>query len=260
MTVSRSDTPAFEHSDRVAAAFGLTWALLGSTLALGWVREAEGASALVTRVPVAGLNGVWAAGTDWDAGEVRAMLADVAREGVPFCLQTRPSRSRSGQEIADELGMKLDHSVPLMVATAVPEVADPVGLSFRALSPAEAPMHCELAGPAFGGTPELFAAVMTGDMFALREVHAYAGEVDRQAAVTAITVTVRNAVGIFNVATAETHRRRGYGAAITALAAREGFRRGADIAWLQSSAAGYGVYERLGFKTVERWPCWVHGL
>ncbi len=79
MTVSRSDTPAFEHSDRVAAAFGLTWALLGSTLAVGWVRAAEGATALVTRVPVAGLNGVWAAGTDWDAGEVRAMLADVAR-------------------------------------------------------------------------------------------------------------------------------------------------------------------------------------
>lgn len=121
-------------------------------------------------------------------------------------------------------------------------------------------MHCELAGPAFGGTPELFAAVMTGDMFALPEVHAYVGEVDRQAAVTAITVTVGNAVGIFNVATAETHRRRGYGAAITALAAQEGFRRGADIAWLQSSAAGYGVYERLGFRTAERWPCWVHEL
>jgi hypothetical protein len=28
-------------------------------------------------------------------------------------------------------------------------------------------------------------------------------------------------------------------------------------AFLQSSALGFGVYEQLGFRTVERWECWV---
>jgi hypothetical protein len=31
---------------------------------------------------------------------------------------------------------------------------------------------------------------------------------------------------------------------------------GVSWAWLQSSEAGYSVYERLGFTTIERWPCW----
>jgi hypothetical protein len=37
----------------------------------------------------------------------------------------------------------------------------------------------------------------------------------------------------------------------------DGLAAGASWAWLQSSAAGYRVYEALGFETVERWRCWV---
>ena len=48
-----------------------------------------------------------------------------------------------------------------------------------------------------------------------------------------------------------------YGAAITAHAVRDGLHNGALWAWLQSSEVGYRVYERLGFTTLERWPCWV---
>lgn len=57
----------------------------------------------------------------------------------------------------------------------------------------------------------------------------------------------------------EAHRRPGCGAAITAHAARIGFEGETEFAWLQSSEAGYGVDERLGLATLERWPYWTFG-
>jgi len=243
-------------ADAVASALGSTWALLATTLKTGWAREAAGVHTLVTGVPVPALNGAWVVRNDGDAAEVRAGLADVARDGVPFCLETRPSW-REGEVIAAAHGMVADADIPLMAAVG-PINASPVdGLSLRDLAADEAPLHCEVAGPAFGAPPDLFAAVITEDVLARGEVRGYVGEVDGEAVVTAMSVTVGDAVGIFNVATLADHRRRGYGAAITARAARDGFLNGASWAWLQSSAVGYGVYERLGFTTLERWPCWV---
>jgi predicted GNAT family acetyltransferase len=57
-------------------------------------------------------------------------------------------------------------------------------------------------------------------------------------------------VGVFNVATPPEHRRKGYGARITAKAVASGFRHGAESAFLQASEMGFGVYEALGFRTV----------
>jgi predicted GNAT family acetyltransferase len=88
-------------------------------------------------------------------------------------------------------------------------------------------------------------------------MRAYVGEVDGEVVTTALGMTRADNVGIFNVATPPEHRRRGYGAAVTARAAADGFAAGATWAWLQSSTAGYHVYEAIGFRTLERWLCWV---
>ena len=45
------------------------------------------------------------------------------------------------------------------------------------------------------------------------------------------------------------------GAAVTG--SRAGSAAGAAWAWLQSSPPGYGIYARLGFRTVETWDCWI---
>ena len=79
----------------------------------------------------------------------------------------------------------------------------------------------------------------------------YVGRVDGRDVSTAVGFTSGDAVGIFNVATPPEHRGRGYGAALTAAAAAEGFAAGAEFAWLQSSALGLPVYRRLGFREVE---------
>jgi ribosomal protein S18 acetylase RimI-like enzyme len=54
--------------------------------------------------------------------------------------------------------------------------------------------------------------------------------------------------GVYNVATAPQARRRGIGAALTAVAIAEGRDRGYEVAALGASELGYGVYRRMGFE------------
>jgi GNAT superfamily N-acetyltransferase len=244
-------------ADAVAAALGSTWALLASTLEAGWAREANGFHTLVTGMPVPTLNGAWVLGEDASATQVQAELDAVKDEAVPFCLQSRPSWRSAGQIIASARGLTAEPDIPLMAGVGPLEAAPAASLSVRHLEPGEARVHCEVAGPAFGAPPELLAQLVTNEVLGLAEVTGYVGQVHGEEVVTALSVTVADAVGIFNVGTLPTHRGRGYGAAITAAATREGFECGASFAWLQSTEAGYGVYARLGFATLERWPCWV---
>lgn len=67
----------------------------------------------------------------------------------------------------------------------------------------------------------------------------------------------RDAVSAREPQPALDHRRHGYGAAITGRAVHDGLAQGARWAWLQSSADGYGIYQKLGFRTQESWECWV---
>jgi predicted GNAT family acetyltransferase len=103
----------------------------------------------------------------------------------------------------------------------------------------------------------VLAGLITPVVLGLPQVRGYVGEVGGEPVVTAMSVTLEQGVGIFNVATPPAYRRRGYGAAATARALRDGLDDGASWVWLQSTEAGYGVYETLGFATLERWPCWV---
>ena len=80
-------------------------------------------------------------------------------------------------------------------------------------------------------------------------VSGYLGRLDGRAVSTSMLVTAGGVAGIYNVATLAEYRGRGIGAALTVaplIEARDmgGYRIGA----LQSSAMGYGVYQRLGFR------------
>jgi predicted GNAT family acetyltransferase len=64
-------------------------------------------------------------------------------------------------------------------------------------------------------------------------------------------------VGVFNVAVAPDHRRRGYGAALSARTVLDGLATGARRALLMSSEMGLSVYQQLGFREIERWSYWL---
>jgi ribosomal protein S18 acetylase RimI-like enzyme len=206
------------------------------------------------------MNGLYVFRHDVDVQEVRTLLMEVSQAGFPFCLQARPALRGAFAKVADELGMAPDEDVPLMVLddpTALRGAAQTDGLTVRLLAPGEQAIHEDLLAAGFEMPSDTAHAIM--ELIAgARGLRAFVGEVAGTGFTTAVTLPSTDAsVGVFNVATPPEHRRRGYGAAITASAVLDGLDHGATFAWLQSSVSGYPVYQRLGFRVVESWPVWV---
>jgi ribosomal protein S18 acetylase RimI-like enzyme len=156
--------------------------------------------------------------------------------------------------------MAYSEDIPLMVVqdpgqlNAAPTVS---GLVIRELSPDEAQLHARVAAAGFEVPLEMFLQLMTPSVLATPGVRCYVGEADGLPVTTGLGINLGSNVAIFNIATPPEHRRRGYGAAVTARAVADGLAAGAMWSWLQSSPDGYRVYEGLGFRTIESWPCWI---
>jgi GNAT superfamily N-acetyltransferase len=241
----------------IARAVPDTLAALAGTLPAGWASGTEAAAAVVTGLPVPTLNGVWALDGAAPPARLESALGAVAEEGVPFCLQARPECRAAAVEAAATLGLiPAPAELPLMVLDGPLGVAGAPGLTIRPLGLDESSLHGELAARAFAADPEVFDQV-TDPALTLPGTRVYLGEVGGEAVTTALAVTVGEAVAVFNVATPPEYRRRGYGAAITGRILNDSLAAGASWAWLQSSPEGVGVYQRLGFRRVETWSCWM---
>lgn len=250
-----------DRAEETAVALAEAWQALLTVHPEAWTVYQDGLSAFATGIPLAGLNGVSCSRVDPDPEEVRQLLRELRARGLPHLLQLRPATRAAVLAVPDEEGLVPDAGVPLM------RLDDPAplerarvvapGLSVRQLGPDETALHALIAAAGFEEEPEHFMRLLPPVVLNLDGVRAYVGEVDGEIVTTALGMTHAGNVGIFNVATPPEHRRRGYGAAVTARAAADGFAAGASWAWLQSSTAGYRVYEALGFRTVERWRCWV---
>jgi GNAT superfamily N-acetyltransferase len=246
--------------DLAARAFAETWQHLFAAIAGGWTVDEPGVTTGVSGVALPTVNGVWVHGTDVDAGVVGALLDRVAATGLPFCLQARPQVAQSMADVAADRAMTPDEVVPLMVLAEVGDLQineAPPDLTVRELVPEEAVIHARVAAPAFEAPVEAFVQLMSPSALSAPGVRCYVGEVEGQPVTTGFGVTRAAYVAIFNIATLPTYRRRGYGAAITTRAVADGVADGAKWAWLQSSSAGYKVYQGLGFRTAEDWHCWV---
>jgi N-acetylglutamate synthase len=243
----------------VARSFGSVWERLarqGGTV--GWATTTPDMTALVTGLPLADLNGVWAHGDALDPHEVHALLDEVASKDVPYCLQGRPALHDTLSAVASDRGLVAGTAVPLLALTddSLLEGAAVSGLTIRELAPAEYDLHCRVAADGFEAPIEVFTTLMAM-MRATPGLRIYVGEAAGDVVTTAASVPAAgDAVGIFNVATPPTHRGQGFGAAVTAHAIVQSRADGATWAWLQSSSMGYGVYQRLGFALVEHWPQW----
>lgn len=225
----------------------------------GWTVRTAGALAGVTGVAIPTLNGVWAYGADADPEPVSAFLDRIDGAEMAYCLQF--SRDSSGHlaELAERRGMSREADIPLMVLEGEGDIAgfDVGELAIDVLEPEHAAVHAELAAAGFDAPVDAFLQVTTPAVLGRSGVRTYVGSIAGDRVVTGVGVHLDSCVGIFNIATLPGYRRRGYGAALTARAVRDGFAQGASWAWLQSTPAGYGVYEALGFRTVESWECWI---
>lgn len=247
-------------ADDAARAVTATWEGLFELLQVGWFERREGAVAGVTGIPIAMFNGVWAEATAPAAATVGQLLDRVRASDLPCCAQLRPGTPDDVIAEVAGRGLLLVTDMPLMVledAGRLARAQQVEGLAVRRLPPEELPVHLGLVSDAFGLDKAVFAEVFTPETLERPEVRCYVGESRGEAVTTGLGVRLRDFIGVFNIATAVEKRRRGFAAAVTARIVADGVRDGAGWAWLQSSPAGYGVYEALGFETRERWDCWV---
>lgn len=249
-------------SDAAAVARALldSWMTLAGVVPGGWARRGGDALAAVTGVAVPSLNGVFVGGADPGASDVAALVDEVAASGLPHSLQFRPGAERWVEPIARARGMTRVPEIPVMLlgqAGSMRARAAPAQLVIRELTPGEAAVHARLTAAGFEVAAEPFLQLMTPAMLGLDGARCYVGEMYGAPVATGYALTQGAAIGVFNIATLRPFRGRGFGSAVTARAVADGAAAGAEWAWLQATAAGYPVYERLGFRTVERWRCWI---
>jgi ribosomal protein S18 acetylase RimI-like enzyme len=95
---------------------------------------------------------------------------------------------------------------------------------------------------------EVFDSSSVWDGFA-----GYVGYVDGEPVSTTAVVMGGGVIGVYNVATIPTQQRRGFGEAVMRHAVAEARREhGGSQVILQSTPAGYRLYERMGFREVTR--------
>jgi ribosomal protein S18 acetylase RimI-like enzyme len=208
--------------------------------------------AICPGIPVPPFNGPWILDDSPAAAEsLPAALADVEAAGEePFVL----GRARHGRvaDAARALGLTDAERLPVLVARPDELLEVECTLDVSPIERGEIDATLDVLTDAFGEGREIFARIGVA-VLAASGARWYVGRVDGAVVCTAVGVTAGDAVGIFNVATAATHRRRGHGSALTAHAARDGFADGAGLAYLQASPAGHSSYRRIGFRDVDEY-------
>ncbi len=156
------------------------------------------------------------------------------------------------RQLLENLGMRHSVNLPGMVAERVaPPVYPLPAMEIRRVC--RGPVRdafCAIGSLCFNVPITWFTEVFDGDSVWER-FESYVGYVDEEPVTTAAIVMGGGAMGVYNVATVPGHRRRGYGEAVMryALADAES-RHGVGRVLLQSTPAGYKLYQRMGFRTV----------
>lgn len=100
--------------------------------------------------------------------------------------------------------------------------------------------------------PVIVPALLDGGRAAV-----YVGYTNGEPVTTGLGVRSGTTIGIYNIATIESARGRGYGAAMTRRVAADGAAAGCEVAILQSSDMGFPIYQRLGYRRVLEYSGYV---
>jgi GNAT superfamily N-acetyltransferase len=156
---------------------------------------------------------------------------------------------------ADKAGFQQVYEMPEMVLDRPAEERPlPDGVELRRVaSPADVEDYWKIATSAYaslGFPPEIFAFYENHDGLTADNVAAFLAHLDGRPAGIAMTIVSHGVAGIYWVGSTEEARGRGLGRAVTTAAINAGFDIGAEIASLQASPMGEGLYRQMGFETI----------
>lgn len=220
----------------------------------GATRRFGGATAMVSGIDHPNFNAVSPMGPT-NADEISDALAYLKGLGPPYsAMLIRGEDDYLGPTLR-AAGMSAVYEIPAMVCLDFRPVSWPDGL-IRVDGPDAVDAHRQLIVDSFKLPPDLVAALVGTDLVSHPMASVVAGYVGGHPVTTALSIRIDDIIAVFNVATDQNHRGKGYGAAATAAVMEPSFTAGATAAVLQSSPSGLSVYQSLGFATVgmqDRW-------
>ena len=105
--------------------------------------------------------------------------------------------------------------------------------------------------------PGFFDRLATAHTLATEGLTCYLGTCSDKPVATSTLYASEKVAGIHVVSTIPEFRGRGFGAAMSALAVREGFQSGCDLSSLQATPMGFPMYLKMGFRYILDYLNWI---
>jgi GNAT superfamily N-acetyltransferase len=251
---------ALEHENWIAYLTGVV-----SCSSRAVVSHADGVMIIMTGLPMDWFNQVLIEREEATPAAVLAGVAKARALGDHFVVRLREGIDDRFIRTLTQAGLVAagqETSTPGMVAfpidrDAIAEHASPELEIQRVTDAAGIDAHCQAVTAGFGSHPTVALGTACTGLLDRPECVVYVGYADGDPVVSGLGWRTRRTIGVYSIATIESARRRGYGAAMTARVVADGLVAGCDTAALQASAMGRPIYERLGFRTVVRYAAYV---
>jgi ribosomal protein S18 acetylase RimI-like enzyme len=257
--MTHDELVALEHENWIAYVSGVA-----SCTGRARVVRAGGVVTVLTGLPMDWFNQVLIEREEATAAGVLAGVAQARERGDRFVVRLRegiddrfiPTLTQAGLAPAGEqtstpgmVAFPIDHDA--IAGHAAPE------LEIRRVTDAGGiDAHRQAVTAGFGSDPAVALGTACRDLVDRPECVVYVGYADGDPVVSGLGWRTGRTIGVYSIATIESARRRGYGAAMTARVVADGVAAGGDVAALQASDIGRPIYERLGFRTVVRYTAY----
>jgi hypothetical protein len=165
-----------------------------------------------------------------------------------------PVRRRLSRTCED-FGLRLSAEMPGLAADAIYPLTRKVPpLDVRLVRSAESLEDFRLLGSScFHVPPVWFSEVFDAEVPKHQKFICWVGYASGVPVATAATISSHGVIGVYNVATGQEYRQRGYAEAITRYAIDAALRETeAESVVLQSTAQGLNLYARMGFQVITR--------
>ena len=232
-----------------------TWALLGRTTGADVVEDGP-LTCVATGLATAFFNGAYlSAPTDEPERLVAVAIDFFAERDLPWLLWVRDGVSPALLAAGRAAGLRDAGGPPAMGLAPIGDAPPPpAGLRIEIATTAEElGDHAAMLRDGFGLPQEIIERIVRPELLDVANLAVMVGRVDEEPVSCSLLATSGATAGIYNVATPEPFRGRGYGEALTWGAVIEGAQRGCSHAVLQASEAGYPIYRRMGFVDLGRY-------
>jgi GNAT superfamily N-acetyltransferase len=258
--MTHTELVALEHENWIAYLTGVV-----SCTSRAQVRRAGGVVRILTGLPFDWFNQILIEREEATSAGVLAGVAQVRERSSSFVVRLREGIDDRFIATVTEAGLasaREDTTTPGMVAfpidhdTIAAQASSELEIR-RVTGAAGIDAHRQVVTAGFGSDPAVALGTTCLDLLDRPECVIYVGYADGEPVVSGLGWRTGRTIGVYSIATVESARRRGYGAAMTARVAADGAVAGCDVAALQASEMGRSIYERLGFRTVVRYAAYI---